>query len=478
MLSSHPSSSRDVKKPAATPSTASTSRPTPNGDAATSGTAVSLSLTRTDSGDSPLKTPAAPAKPSATAMSRSNSRTDSVSSTQPAQIGIPPPPPGLESDPVSRRASTTASSAFRHSEDQARSRIDDSPEAMADGDATGTTPPAEPTAQPAAEMSPIASSSLSLSQSISPASIPPDLQEHASYQPSIQAQTLMDDVMIRRHGQINLYTIQSPYPDFEDLMDCFADGDFTYRLDTSLTIDVDDDILLGTSIQDLGRKVGIDYDGVFDPFVDVGGDARNGQGQDDAARKTSRFGFAQRGEQLENNLYTATSASGMLSALLSKATVGSQQQQQGLVNVQFGVAQQGIVQRSDSRDDASSLTPSSKSTLPYAYNQSRPSTSHGQLPPPPPPGLGPNMAFQQANLRGILNQRPNGDQQSHQQQQHQQQLQHALSAFQQQFQQADARSSGSPVRSGAGSVGRSNGFIGGGKYSASFSAHTARSLDD
>jgi len=330
------------------------------------------------------------------------------------------------------------------------------------------------------DVSPAPSSSLSLSQSISPASLPADPQEQTGYQPSIQAQALMDDVMLRRQGQINHYTVQSPYPDFDNLMDCFADGDFTYRLDTKIVIDIaGDDLLLGTTaVEDLGGKMALDYDGAFNPFTEASADEINGkdlvaQNGDDGQRKVSRFGFAQRSaDQPDMDMQGGgfTSASNMLTALLSKVNLGASQS--SLVTGGYseqdharfdGQIPGGMVQRPSSRaDGSSSLTPSSKSTLPFAYNPPlNRSTNSNQLP-PPPPGLGPSnpLAFQQANLRGILNNRQavGTDHAAARA------LQSALSTFQQQFQQADGRRAASPgvggVRSSNG-VGRKDGFMGG-----------------
>lgn len=123
------------------------------------------------------------------------------------------------------------------------------------------------------------------------------------YQPSVQTQALMDDVISRREGSTPIYTIQSPYPDFEDLLAPFADGEFTYKLDVEMVIEVDDAPLPMTGVEDLlslsnkmdGIKKTESYQGPFDPFVDNQLDEAV-QAMSGAAAggdvKTSRFSFA------------------------------------------------------------------------------------------------------------------------------------------------------------------------------------------
>ena len=132
-------------------------------------------------------------------------------------------------------------------------------------------------------------------------------------------------MMSRREGQSPVYKIQSPYPDFDDFLECFADGDFTYRLDAKLELEeakldnilagVEDILAMGKTEAAMNTMSGgpSSYDGIFDPFMDsddlnaFGG--AGGMGMDDPNKKGSRFGFANRssGGPPETAMSTLTS---------------------------------------------------------------------------------------------------------------------------------------------------------------------------
>ncbi len=134
-----------------------------------------------------------------------------------------------------------------------------------------------------------------------------------------------------------------------------------------------------------------------------------------------------------------------LTALLGKAMYGDGPQHSGADIGHASVYESHA--RPDSRaEGTASMTPSSKSALPYTFNGSSGSRDFGQAaqmpPPPPPPGLSAAnpLAYQQQSRLGILNNR----QEAGGPVPAEQQVQNVLNNFQQQFQQAESRRAASP----------------------------------
>ncbi|KAJ9119515.1 hypothetical protein QFC22_003223 [Naganishia vaughanmartiniae] len=255
------------------------------------------------------------------------------------------------------------------------------------------------------------------------------------YQPSVQAQAMMDDVMSRREGLTPIFTVQSPYPDFEDLLAPFADGEFEYKLDVEMIMEVDDTPLAMTGVEDLlslsnkmdGIRKTASYQGPFDPFVEnqlydavqamsgatAGGDA-----------KSSRFSFAKgTGYEGQPKLSLASSADYPVVASSSRSPSEKHAMPPSL-NYQYFLNKESSVP----------FTPPSRSALPYSLgvsspgeNNAIPRTRTPTLAPPPPPGLG--MPQQQTlqhpsfpvyqNMNGGPQQIRSRDQQTLNQQQHQ-----------------------------------------------------------
>jgi hypothetical protein len=227
------------------------------------------------------------------------------------------------------------------------------------------------------------------------------------YQPSVQTQALVDDVISRREGNTPIYTIQSPYPDFEDVLAPFADGEFTYKLDVEMIIEVDDTPLPMTGVEDLlsfsnkmdGIRATASYQGPFDPFVenqlDEAVQAMSG-GAAGGDAKTSRFSFAKgngfdgqsRSTFAPNADYPSTSSS---SPAERHTTPHS-------VNHPYFLG----------KDTLASATPPTRSVLPFSLGASSP---------------GPNLAIPRTRTPGLAHAPPappglGGPQQPQQSQQH------------------------------------------------------------
>jgi hypothetical protein len=323
--------------------------------------------------------------------------------------------------------------------------------------------------------------SASPATSPSPAS-PPVREANPAYQPSVQAQAVVDEVLSRREGQAPVYQIQSPYPDFDDFMECFADGDFTYRLDVKLEVEegklenllagVEDILAMGKAEAAIAGPSS--YEGVFDPFLDPPLDDFGGipmtrtlsnSAEDESKKKGSRFGFANRSGPPETAMSTlsslmAPSSSRMMPdvrAFSQLDMVAGRPQQENLSNPNYFA---GLPGTSASRVETE-MTPSSKSAMPYPMQTSSPAQTHqerapsaGGAMPPPPPGLGGPVnastfpAYQQQQQQGVNANR-------NMQQAMEQQMLANMHGYQHQF-QADGRRTASPglqqaLRGGSGS---------------------------
>lgn len=218
---------------------------------------------------------------------------------------------------------------------------------------------------------------------------------HDQYQPSVQTQALVDDVISRREGNAPIYTIQSPYPDFEDLLAPFADGEFTYKLDVEMVIEVDDTPLPMTGVEDLlslsnkmdGIRKTASYQGPFDPFVENQLDEAV-QAMSGAAAggdvKTSRFSFA-KGNGFDG-YSRSTFASGAEYPSTSSSSPAERHTAPHAAHPYFL-----------SKDGLALATPPTRSALPFSIGASSPglnmaiprTTTPGLAhAPPPPPGLG------------------------------------------------------------------------------------------
>ena len=330
--------------------------------------------------------------------------------------------------------------------------------------------------------------SASPATSPSPAS-PPMREANPAYQPSVQAQAVVDEVLSRREGQAPVYQIQSPYPDFDDFMECFADGDFTYRLDVKLEVEegklenllagVEDILAMGKAEAAIAGPSS--YDGVFDPFLDPPLDDFGGipmtrtlsnGAEDESKKKGSRFGFANRSGPPETAMSTLSSLMAPSSSrimpdvrafaqldMASAAAAG--RPQENLSNPNYFA---GLPGTSASRVD-NEMTPSSKSAMPYPMQTSSPAGTHqerapsvGGSMPPPPPGLGgpvntstfPAYQQQQQQQQQGVNANRN------MQQAMEQQMMANMHGYQHQF-QADGRRTASPglqqaLRGGSGTA--------------------------
>ncbi|KAJ9096355.1 hypothetical protein QFC21_005176 [Naganishia friedmannii] len=263
----------------------------------------------------------------------------------------------------------------------------------------------------------------------------PQASPQAQYQPSVQAQAMVDDVISRREGLTPIYTVQSPYPDFEDLLAPFADGEFEYKLDVEMIMEVDDTPLPMTGVDDLlslsnkmdGIRKTASYQGPFDPFVEnqlydavqaMSGGTAGGEA------KTSRFSFAKgSGYEGQSKISLASSADYPIVASSSRSPSEKHAAPPSL-NYQYFLNKENLV----------SSTPPQRATLPYSLgvlspgpNNAIPRTRTPTLAPPPPPGLG--MPQQQAlqhpsfpvyqNMNGAQQPIRTRDQQTLNQQQHQ-----------------------------------------------------------
>lgn len=265
----------------------------------------------------------------------------------------------------------------------------------------------------------------------------PQSSTQEQYQPSVQAQALMDDVINRREGLAPIFTVQSPYPDFEDLLAPFADGEFEYKLDVEMIMEVDDAPLPMTGVDDLlslsnkmdGIRKTASYQGPFDPFVEnqlydavqamsgasAGGDA-----------KTSRFSFA-KGSGYEGQPKMTLASSSADYPIVTSSSSRSPSEKHAAppsLNYQYFL----------NKENLASSTPPQRSALPYplgvsspGLNNAIPRTRTPTLAPPPPPGLG--MPQQQTlqnpsfpvyqNMSGAQQQLRTREQQTLNQQQHQ-----------------------------------------------------------
>jgi hypothetical protein len=317
--------------------------------------------------------------------------------------------------------------------------------------------------------------SLSPATSPSPAS-PPARESNIAYQPSVQAQAVVDEVLSRREGQAPVYKIQSPYPDFDDFMECFADGDFTYRLDVKLEVEegklenllagVEDILAMGKAEAAIAGPSS--YDGIFDPFLDPPLDdfagvsmsrTASGGGDDEFRKKGSRFGFANRSGPPETAMSTLSSLMAPSNRIggdvrtFAQLDMVSGRPQDNLSNSNYFA---GLPGTSASRMEAE-MTPSSKSAMPYPLQTSSPAATHqerapsatGSMPPPPPGLGGPvNASTFPAYQQGVNANR-------NMQQAMEQQMMANMHGYQHQF-QADGRRTASPglqqaLRGGTGS---------------------------
>lgn len=256
------------------------------------------------------------------------------------------------------------------------------------------------------------------------------------YQPSVQTQALVDDVISRREGNAPIYTVQSPYPDFEDLLAPFADGEFTYKLDVEMVIEVDDAPLPMTGVEDLlslsnkmdGIKKTASYQGPFDPFVenqlDEAVQAMSGGGAGGDV-KTSRFSFA------KGNGYEAlprlSLASGADYPTVPSRSPSERHAAPHTVHHPYFMGKEALA----------GATPPTRSALPFSLGVSSPGSNlaipRTRTPslahPPPPPGLGlpQQQAIQQQHPSFPLYQNmTGGQQQMRTQQQGLSQQQHQL----------------------------------------------------
>lgn len=323
--------------------------------------------------------------------------------------------------------------------------------------------------------------SASPATSPSPAS-PPLREANPTYQPSVQAQAVVDEVLSRRERQAPIYQIQSPYPDFDDFMECFADGDFTYRLDVKLEVEegklehllagVEDILAMGKAEAAISGPSS--YDGVFDPFLDPPLDDFGGipmtrtmsnGAEDESKKKGSRFGFANRSGPPETAMSTLSSLMAPSSSRLmpdvrafAQLDMAAGRPQENLSNPNYFA---GLPGTSASRVETE-MTPSSKSAMPYPMqtsspaptNQERAPSAAGSMP-PPPPGLGGPVnastfpAYQQQQQQGAGANR-------NMQQAMEQQMMANMHGYQHQF-QADGRRTASPglqqaLRGGSGAT--------------------------
>ena len=331
--------------------------------------------------------------------------------------------------------------------------------------------------------------SASPATSPSPAS-PPMREANPAYQPSVQAQAVVDEVLSRREGQAPVYQIQSPYPDFDDFMECFADGDFTYRLDVKLEVEegklenllagVEDILAMGKAEAAIAGPSS--YDGVFDPFLDPPLDDFGGipmtrtlsnGAEDESKKKGSRFGFANRSGPPETAMSTLSSLMAPSSSRIMPdvrafaqldmaAAAAAGRPQENLSNPNYFA---GLPGTSASRVD-NEMTPSSKSAMPYPMQTSSPAGTHqerapsaGGSMPPPPPGLGGPVntstfpAYQQQQQQ---QQQQGVNANRNMQQAMEQQMMANMHGYQHQF-QADGRRTASPglqqaLRGGSGTA--------------------------
>ena len=317
--------------------------------------------------------------------------------------------------------------------------------------------------------------SASPATSPSPAS-PPAREANVPYQPSVQAQAVVDEVLSRREGQAPVYQIQSPYPDFDDFMECFADGDFTYRLDVKLEVEegklenllagVEDILAMGKAEAAIAGPSS--YEGIFDPFLDPPLDdfggismSRTGSGgaEDESKKKGSRFGFANRSGPPETAMSTLSSLMAPSNRLtdvraFAQLDMASGRPQDNLSNPNYFA---GLPGTSASRLETE-MTPSSKSAMPYPMQTASPAGTHQERTsagagamPPPPPGLGgpANGSTFPAYQQGVNANR-------NMQQAMEQQMMANMHGYQHQF-QADGRRTASPglqqaLRGGTGST--------------------------
>lgn len=502
------------------------------------------SVPATSSSSSPLttkaKTPFATPSASSLAASRGGKNSNvlhgavgSTSSDRPSSTGpssdsaTPAARPSMQvlgrGSSTTRSASTTTSDTLKAKQEAKEARAREA-ETAARTESSPTADQVEPTTEPATptvtatpktkprekeasdSTSPLGDQAEAPTQTSSPESSgqpisPPDQQP--PYQPSVQAQAVVDKMMSRREGQSPVYKIQSPYPDFDDFLECFADGDFTYRLDAKLELEeakldnilagVEDILAMGKTEAAMNTMSGgpSSYDGIFDPFMDsddlnaFGG--AGGMGMDDPNKKGSRFGFANRssGGPPETAMSTLTSLMASSSvpggAVLKSGNGGNGSVQDvrafSQLNMLTGRTPRatealsnpnyfaGLPGTAASRLENELMTPATKSALPFGAQAAAasPAGTHGDRAsstasmPPPPPGLAgssgnssfaPTGGYQQQGVNTNRNM----------QQAMEQQMMASMHGYQHQF-QADGRRTASPglqqaLRGGNGSGGR------------------------
>lgn len=345
-------------------------------------------------------------------------------------------PPGLESTPTSAHPSLTSSPGIAEAElpiEDGETDVEVETPVPADVGVSDTEglatpqPPAEEKEEGADEevgstethtTTNVTLADSGHADSISPAPSPlpasPPERDADGYQPSVQAQALIDDVRQRREPALPVYQIQSPYPDFEDVLQCFNDGDFTYNLDVKLEVEEGKLENLMASVEDIlamGRAEAAAatpaYEGAFDPFLDPQLDefgglsmTRNASGgiEEDSKKKGSRFGFANRSGPSDTNIPLLASVMGQTSKLGPDLRAFSQLDMSAAARAQENRLNHpnyfaGLPGTAAGRPEAE-MTPSSKSAMPYPQQSSSPAQTHrdqgssGSSMPPPPPGLG------------------------------------------------------------------------------------------
>lgn len=441
------SSSSSQPPAAAAPAAATTSTP-----ASSSTPTPSRKTTKPDAADTSDAAPVTPAKTTkskttTSSLSRSNSTASSAA------------PPGLTTSVATPAEPSAASSPeTSHSVPQSAATADEAP--VAEEPASSAAPtsstkapatdddttPSMPALVPSTSIEQAAESLSPLPSPLPASPSDHDIQGGAqtAYQPSVQTQALLDEVILRREGLQPDFSVQSPYPDFDDLAESFADGEFSYVLDEKMVLGDEDAQstyavlmaqFIGPAVEDLLKKPRVEpavrssesnaagalggYDGGFDPFIEPKpAPSRDALLLDEHKRKGSRFGFANKTASDMMEKLTGGSLSGKITPM----STGRPQEPEPsyFTNVPGSVPQ-----------PARSMTPSSVAMgSPAAAARQRTasisSTNMGQGQMPPPPGLGSFPAYQNANAL-----RSTGMEQ---------QMMSGMHSFQQQFQAEGLRS--------------------------------------
>lgn len=454
--------------PAAAPTTATSTSTSSTPARKTTKSSETNDVAASSEHQPPTTTPAKTTKVKASSSS-SLSRSNSTASSAAAAVA---PPPGLTSLTTSSADPSAASSPeTTHSVPQQSSKsvtaaaAEQRPSAAAAASsppkapATAATPTAAavdeddttPSMPPLVPSSSTEQAAESLSPLPSPLPASPADQDMdgtaavTTYQPSVQAQALLDEVILRREGLQPDFSVQSPYPDFDDLAESFADGDFSYVLDEKMVLGDEDAQstyavlmaqFIGPAVEDLLKKpraeptvtgggAALGYDGGFDPFIEAKPlPSRDAMLLDENKRKGSRFGFANKTASDMMEKLTGGSLSGKITPMSSSSRPPQEPAEPSyFTNVPGSIPQ-----------PARSMTPSSVamgSPAAAAARQRTISISSNNLGQQgqggganqmlPPPGLGSFPAYQNANaLRSSSGM--------------EQQMMSGMHSFQQQFQ--------------------------------------------